>query len=106
MMRIEATVRVRYRWPEGEVVLEPGIPVNLPDDRARRLLAKAPKQVCVVRAVDEPLQAGDLISWRSPVVGIRTGELAMQPEQGWIVVRCPSETVRFIGIPQEWMVRR
>lgn len=29
-MKIEATVRVRYRWPEGEVVLEPGIPIDLP----------------------------------------------------------------------------
>lgn len=44
-----------YRWPEGEVQLVPGQPVDLPEERALRLLAKAPGKVKVV-------------SWSSDVV--------------------------------------
>ena len=41
-MKLEAIEGpVLYRWPGGEVRLEPGKPVDLPDDRARRVLAKA-----------------------------------------------------------------
>lgn len=52
-MLIEATVKpLTYRWPQGEVRLEPGHPVELPDDRAQRLLEKAPGRV---RAVPSPM---------------------------------------------------
>jgi hypothetical protein len=45
-MQIEAiSAPLIYRWPEGEVSLEPGKPVELPDARARKLLAKAPDKV-------------------------------------------------------------
>src|SRR5437899_1947853 len=48
-MLVEATGKaLTYRWPAGEVHLEPGKPVDLPDDRARRLLEKAPGKVRVV----------------------------------------------------------
>lgn len=49
-----------YRWPGGEVHLEPGKPVDLPDDRAQRLLAKAPGRV---RVVPGPIQPNDHITW-------------------------------------------
>ena len=40
-MLIEATERpFIYQWPGGEIRLEPGRPVSLPDDRARKLLAR------------------------------------------------------------------
>lgn len=48
-MLVEAIGKpITYRWPEGEVRLEPGKPVELPNDRARRLLDKAPGKVRVV----------------------------------------------------------
>jgi len=49
-----------YRWPGGEVRLEPGKPIELPDERARRLLAKA---VGRVRVVPPLIQPGDSIRW-------------------------------------------
>lgn len=49
------------RWPGGEVRLEPGKPIDLPDDRAQRLLSKAPGKV---RMVTPTIAAGSLVSWR------------------------------------------
>ena len=36
---------VTYRWPGGEIQLEPGCPVYLPESRALKLLAKAQGKV-------------------------------------------------------------
>lgn len=48
-MLIEAVGKpLTYRWPDGEVRLEPGKPVALPDERARKLLQKAPSKVRMV----------------------------------------------------------
>lgn len=51
-MLIEAiTGPITYRWPEGEVRLEPGKPVDIPDYRARKILQKAPGKVRAVEAL-------------------------------------------------------
>jgi len=51
-MLIEAVNQpVRYRWPGGEICLLPGRPVDLSEDRARKLLAKVPEKVRVVGEV-------------------------------------------------------
>jgi hypothetical protein len=48
-MMLEATDKpIRYCWPGGEVRLEPGKPVELPESRAQRLLDKVPGKVRVV----------------------------------------------------------
>jgi hypothetical protein len=49
-----------YRWPGGEVHLAPGKPIELPDARAKRLLAKAGDKV---RAITPVIHSGDLIEW-------------------------------------------
>jgi hypothetical protein len=49
-----------YRWPGGEVHLEPGKPVDLPDARAQRLLNKAPDKV---RVCPPTIQPGALVTW-------------------------------------------
>lgn len=49
-----------YRWPTGEVRLEPGKPVELPDARAKRLLDKAPGKV---RVITPAVQAGSQVTW-------------------------------------------
>lgn len=59
-MRIEALTSFTYRWPGGEVHLEPGKPIDLPDDRAQRLLNKAPGKV---RVCPPTLRPGDLVTW-------------------------------------------
>ena len=60
-----------YRWPGGEVHLEPGKPVSLPDERAQRLLLKAPGKV---RVIHRTIRPGDHIAWTrgdgSPASGL------------------------------------
>lgn len=51
-----------YKWPGGEVRLEPGRPVDLPDARAKRLLDKAPGKV---RVFNPTIGPGSLVIWRS-----------------------------------------
>lgn len=59
-----------YRWPGGEVRLEPGKPIDLPVDRAQRLLAKAPGRV---RVLPGRIQAGDVISWQRADGSVHNG---------------------------------
>jgi hypothetical protein len=60
-MRLEALTPFTYRWPGGEVHLEPGTPIDLPDERAQRLLNKAPEKV---RVCPPTLHPGDRIEWQ------------------------------------------
>jgi len=54
-MKLEAIGKgFTYRWPGGEVRLEPGKPVDLPTDRAARLLKKAEGRVRQVE-IDDPV---------------------------------------------------
>ena len=48
-----------YRWPGGEVRLEPGKPIELPDERAKRLLIRAPGRVRVIPT----FEPGAMIGW-------------------------------------------
>lgn len=61
-MKLEAIGKAfTYRWPGGEVHLEQGKPIDLPDARAQRLLSKAPGKV---RTVIPTLHPGDTITWQ------------------------------------------
>ncbi|BFU93432.1 MAG: hypothetical protein NTNFB02_01540 [Nitrospira sp.] len=52
-MKVEAVgTPFIYRWPGGEVRLEPGQPVDLPPDRAAKLLARAGGRVRLVNVPD------------------------------------------------------
>jgi hypothetical protein len=61
-----------YRWPTGEVRLVPGHPVELPEDRAARLLEKAPGRVRVVESADriDAALIGCVVTWDSPLFGL------------------------------------
>lgn len=60
-MKLETTGKAfTYRWPGGEVHLEPGKPIDLPDERAKRLLDKAAGKV---RMIPPTIQPGDRIAW-------------------------------------------
>ena len=50
-----------YRWPGGEVHLEPGKLIDLPDERAQRLLSKAAGKV---RLVTPTIAVGSQITWQ------------------------------------------
>lgn len=74
-MRVEAIARpITYRWPQGEVLLRPGRPVELPDDRARRLLEKASGKVRAVGPAPVPTPA--------PVPDGLVAEPAIRPDGG------------------------
>lgn len=59
-MLIEVSSPLTVRLPTGEVHLVPGQPVELPDEQAKRLLAKASHKV---RACAPTIQAGSRITW-------------------------------------------
>ena len=45
-MLLEAVDRpIRYTWPQGELRLEPGKPIEVPDDRGQKVLAKCGNKV-------------------------------------------------------------
>lgn len=70
MMTIECVgPAFTYRWPTGEVRLVPGNPVELPDDRAARLLAKAPGRVREVESTNraDGDLTGHIVAWNSPL---------------------------------------
>lgn len=65
-MLIEAVEKaLTYRWPDGEIRLIPGQPMEVPEERARRLLEKAAGKV---RMVEEPY-VGAIIEYESPLYG-------------------------------------
>lgn len=65
-MLIEAVKRpITYRWPGQEVQLIPGSPVDLPDERARRLLFNFPGKVRVVLSAESSQKEKKwLAGWR------------------------------------------
>ena len=107
-MLIEAIEHpIRYQWPNGEIRLLPGKPVEIPDEiRALKVLAKAPGKVRVFKKVSpEELGPGVNISWDSPLFGRAHGEIMMGPESGWLVVRCHSVTGGLALIGMDWGLR-
>lgn len=65
-MLIEAVDKpVCYRWPDGEVQLVAGHPVDLPEARALRLLQRAPGKVRLVSTKPSlAVRPGDRITWQ------------------------------------------
>ena len=71
-MLIEAVTQpIRYTWPQGELLLKPGKPVEVPEDRGQKVLAKCGGKVRKVspdwlRAWDELAQATNGIEKTDP----------------------------------------
>jgi len=62
-MLIEAVDHpIRYRFPGGEIRLEPGQPVEVEPERAAKLLARAGAKVRAITPTIQP-QPGDRITW-------------------------------------------
>jgi hypothetical protein len=97
-MLIEAVDHpIRYRFPGGEIRLEPGRPVEVEPERATKLLARAgPK----VRAITPVIHSGDLIEWQRADLSIQRGGVdylhtddagqqwafCTRPDGGWTAV--------------------
>ncbi len=83
---------IRYTWPSGEILLEPGKPFALDDTRGRKVLAKCGSKVRVVPTPTEPKSAtmtGQLIAYKTPVdERVKTGRVEMIDEAwGMVLVR-------------------
>jgi hypothetical protein len=92
-----------YRWPDGEVRLAPGRPISLPDDRAARLLEKAPGRVRVVgQANKEGIGLiGRIVTWDSPLFGVLSATVLEDLPAGVRVVHPLTETD--CVIPRTWL---
>jgi len=90
---IEVLIPLQIKLPDRELCLRAGQLQNLPDALATRLVKHASGKV---RIVDPPtlesLQPGAWVSWESPLFGRGTGQIALAPENGWLVVRYHSVT--------------
>lgn len=64
-MWIEALKPLTVKLPAGDLQLKPGFPVNLAEDRALKLLAKATGKVRMVQPHALAFQLRDLISWQT-----------------------------------------
>jgi hypothetical protein len=70
-MLLEATNKsIKYRLRDGrEVLLKPGLPIEVPDDAARYLLDKAPGRVQIASShsqiAHEPVQGLSPLYWES-----------------------------------------
>ena len=95
---------VYHRWPDGEVRLTPGQPVDLPDDRAARLLAKAPGRVRAVgTAQSEQVDlTGHIVEWNSPLFWGEMRATALEDLGHSVRVIHPLTEVECV-IPRAWL---
>ena len=92
-MWIEALTPLQIKLPDRELCLMAGQLRDLPDPLAAKLVEKAPGKVRVVDpSAIESLQPGAWVFWESSLFGRCTGQIALAPENGWLVVRCHSVT--------------
>ena len=87
-MLIEAVDHpILCRFPGGEVRMEPGKPVDLPEARALRLLDKAAGKV---RVIIPTVQVGDRIEWQRADGSMHSGvvDLTHVDEDGVIWAFC------------------
>ncbi len=91
-MRIESSKPLTVQMPDGQVQLDPGVPVSLPDDVANKLLKKAPGLVRVVEQTnhDSTWRPGRMVEWNSPRFGVRCGRVMGAGEEGWELVLSPA----------------
>ncbi len=107
MTRLEAVgAPVVFRGQWGEVRLVPGQPVDLPDDRAARLLGKAPGRVQAVEPATDT--DGDLlgriVSWDSPLFGLLNATVQEVLPNG-VRVFHPLTEIECV-IPTTWLCRQ
>ncbi len=104
-MIVEVTepLNVNILATQETIRLRPDAPQDLPEEQALKLLAKCPGTVRLyVPPSSDALQSGVSISWHSPLFGRVHGQVAMEPENGWLVIRCHSITGALALVNVEW----
>ena len=83
-MLIEAVESpIRYQWPGGSIQLLPGKPVQVDEERGKKVLAKCGSKVRLVLQEAFPL-TGKFVGFHSPLYGLCRGRVVM--EEGEIVI--------------------
>ena len=91
---------IHYRWPEGEICLIPGQPVDVSAERGKKILKKCGAKVRVVA----PFVVGDWVEFNSPIYGVCTGQVVMTKGED-VVVSNHSETGIETWIKGKWVTR-
>jgi hypothetical protein len=107
-MKVEALMPIWLHIAEtGEdIQLKPMVPTELPEAQALKLLAKGIGKVRPFHPLESSqVKVGDTLSWKSPLFGRCNGQVAMEPENGWCVVRCHSVTGDLALIHLDWDVK-
>ena len=103
-MRLEALTPFTYRWPGGEVHLEPGTPIDLPDERAQRLLNKAPEKV---RVCPPTIQPGDRIEWERADLTVQHGVIDFfQTYPGEVWAFCTLPDGKWTAVNTKYILKR
>ncbi len=101
-MLIEAVeAPIRYQWPHGEILLEPGKPVEVDELRGLKVLAKCNPKVRMVPQEGQPL-TGKIVHFSSPLFGECTGRVVME-EGEMVVVDDHSVLHKTVTIPRDWV---
>lgn len=77
-MKLEAIGRpFTYQWPGGQIRFELGRVIDVPEDRALRIMAKVPGRVRPLQdaSLTPPLKPGVWVEWLSPALPRQQGEV-------------------------------
>ena len=97
-MLIQALQPLIVQFPDRQVTLKAGSLAELKDEEARTLVRQAQGKV-------RALVQGAWIKWRSPLFSPDPcGQVAMLPENGWIVVRRHSVTGNLALVEVKWII--
>ena len=102
-MLIEALKPLRLKLRDGSLELHPGVPAELDDESAERLLQKRPD---AVRAVPTSLtfEPRTVVRWVSRLFfGEMTGRVLMGPRDGKVLVLHPLTQQSFY-LPVSWII--
>ena len=106
-MLIEATQQpIRYRLQSGvEVLLPPGVPIELSDEAGRQLVKKAGSKVRVVESANggDGDLIGRLVTWDSPLFGLLSATVQEDLQHGVRVFHPLTEEI--CVIPKAWLQR-
>ena len=86
-MKIEAIKPLTVHLQDGDLDLEPGVPVNVSDDIGRKLLMKAQGVVRLVETADATVHTGHRVEWCSPLFGTCAGRVVVDSEDGWFLLK-------------------
>lgn len=106
-MRLEAIGKpFTYQWPGGRIRFEPGRVIDVPEDRAVRIIAKVPGRVRPVEdePIALPLKPGDWVEWLSPALPRQQAEVLAVYEDGTFEAYHPLREI-VCRMPSQWITR-